>query len=343
MARRQKRGQASPAADAAYRQLCHLLSLTRTGKVQSAVSNLVLTTFSIDPKIGEGRDPNEVATAISTYFGLTIDLGAVREAIETHLRAGRLQINRTGEPTCIGLAPDVRAQLASRIAQSTQLEETVRKEWVESASQVIPEVDPAALWNALQLYLGKVFNQHGAEAVQLLDSRSETGVEKGNLPALMDASIREAGLKKDQSEVRDVIRAFFLDPSPNRLRYTSELLDGTFTFFALTVSDSTAEYLKEQVPSLRLFLDTNVVLAVLGMQDSNMQEADLELLETIEREQYPFKLYYHERTFKELIGLVETTKSRLRSRHFTPALSRAYIQYVDSRGGGFGLERISTL
>lgn len=120
----------------------------------------------------------------------------------------------------------------------------------------------------------------------------------------------------------------------------SELLDGTFTFFALTVSDSTAEYLKGQIPSLRLFLDTNVVLAFLGMQDNPLQEADVELLEIIKAERYPFKLYYHERTFKEILDILDAARNSLKQRRFTPALSRAYLQYVDTRGGGgFGLER----
>ena len=119
----------------------------------------------------------------------------------------------------------------------------------------------------------------------------------------------------------------------------SELLDGTFTFFALTVSDATAEYLRDQVPSLRLFLDTNVVLAVLGMQENPLQEADIELLDIIKQERYPFRLYYHERTYREIVAIVEAARHSLRKVHYTPAMSRAYLQYFSARGGGFGLER----
>ena len=82
-----------------------------------------------------------------------------------------------------------------------------------------------------------------------------------------------------------------------------------------------------------------VALAVLGLQDNPLQEADLELLEIVRREQYPFKLYYHERTFKEILDILDAARASLKRRHFTPALSRAYLQYAESRGGGFGLER----
>lgn len=332
-------GRNEPEAGPAFRQLCHMLSLSKTRKVQSAVDNLVLTTLSIDPEVGDGGDPNQLALAISTYFGVTLDVGDVRAAIENDLRAGRLFIDRSDDPHRFVLAPAPRAEVAERIQASQRLEDDVRAEWLG-----LPEVEasglaPGQLWNALQHYLGQVFRQHGAEAVQLLDSRRETEKDKGTLPRLLDISIDSAGLQPERETAKSLVRLFFTDPSAKRLRYMSELLDGTFTFFALSVSDSTADYLKNQVPSLRLFLDTNVVLAVLGLQDNPLQEADLELLEVIKTEKYPFKLYYHERTLREILDILDAARANLRRRHFTPALSAAYLQYMERRTGGFGLER----
>jgi hypothetical protein len=326
-------------AEPAFRQLCHLLSLSRTGKVQSAVDNLVLTTLCMDAKVGDGVDPNELALAVSTYFGVDLDVGDVRLAIETHLKAGRLQVHRQGGQQCVVLAPSVRASLTERIEQSAGLEAEVRDEWIAAAASIAPSNDPDRLWTALQRYLGDVFRQHGAEAVQLLDSRTVRREDQDNLLSLLDRAIRTAGCGSTLDESREAIRSFFRSPTSKRLRYMSELLDGTFTFFALTVSDSTAEYLKGQVPSLKLFLDTNVVLAVLGFQDNPLQAADVELLETIRNEKYPFKLYYHERTSKEILEILDAARNNLTKRHYTPALSRAFVQYFDSRGTGMGLER----
>jgi len=326
-------------AEPAFRQLCHMLSLSKTRKVQSAVDSLVLTTLSIDPKVGDGGEPNELALAVATYFGVTLDVGDVRLAIENHLRAGRLQINRSVVPSRIVLAPDVQATLRQRIEESERLEEDVRREWLELSPVVAAGLPPRNLWTALQNYLGQVFNQHGAEAVQLLDSRSDATEDKGTLPKLLDGAIDMAALGSSRDQARAAIRAFFIAPSSKRLKYMSELLDGTFTFFALSVSDSTAEYLKGQVPSLKLFLDTNVVLAVLGLQDNPLQEADVELLEIIRNERYPFKLYYHERTLREILDILDAARANLTKRHFTPALSQAYLQYMETRGVGLGLER----
>jgi|GEM_PF-784641 len=326
-------------AEPAFRQLCHMLSLSKNRKVQSAVDNLVLTTLSIDPKVGDGVDPNELALAVSTYFGVSLDVGDVRLAIENHLKGGRLQIDVSGPDRRIVLAPDVRAMLAQRIEDSTCLENDVRAGWLSLPSVSALALPEDKLWTALQQYLGRVFNQHGAEAVQLLDSRSDANDDHSTLPRLLDDAIDKAGLAGSRNDARGAIRAFFTAPTAKRLKYMSELLDGTFTFFALSVSDSTAEYLKGQVPSLKLFLDTNVVLAVLGLQDNPLQEADVELLEVIKKEKYPFKLYYHERTLREILEILDAARSSLKQRHFTPALSQAYMQYFARRGGGFGLER----
>ncbi|WP_343995153.1 cell envelope integrity protein TolA [Terrabacter terrae] len=313
--------------------------MSKTRKVQSAVDSLVLTTLSIDPMVGRGGDPNELALAVATYFGVTLDVGDVRLAIENHLKAGRLQIDRTITPPRIILSADVKASLSERIEASQALEEKVRREWLALSDVSETGLSEDKLWAALQNYLGLVFNQHGAEAVQLLDSRSDSTEDRGTLPKLLDDAIARAALSPSREKARTAIRAFFTAPSPSRIRYMSELLDGTFTFFALSVSDSTAEYLKGQVPSLKLFLDTNVVLAVLGLQDNPLQQADVELLDFIKSEHYPFKLYYHERTLREILEILDVARANLTKRHFTPALSQAYLQYMESRGVGFGLER----
>ena len=121
----------------------------------------------------------------------------------------------------------------------------------------------------------------------------------------------------------------------------SELLDGTFTFFALTVGDSTAEYLKRQLPPLKLFLDTNVVLGMLGLQDNHdnhLQATCDELLAFIERGNYPFQLYCHERTLREFNNIRSGVSGRLSARHYSSQLSREYIQWAEAHHHTSGVE-----
>ncbi len=213
----------------------------------------------------------------------------------------------------------------------------MRADWLRQIDSTAGDIDPNALWQALQHYLGLVFRQHGVEAVQLLDASASGSPNEAALASMLEQVIQKADLVDHQSAVKQGIAAFFRDTGPARLRYMSELLDGAFTFFALTVGDATAEYLKSQLPPLRLFLDTNVVLGVLGLHDNPLQATCDELLATIENGHYPFQLYCHERTLRELSEISDADKARLSTKRYSPQLSKAYVQWGETHNE-FGVE-----
>lgn len=166
-----------------FRQLCHLLSLDRSGKVQGAVESLITTVLHIDPEVGASADSSELALAIATYFSVKIDATLIETAINSQIQAGRLVIDRAMNPHRVVLSPSVRADVAKRIEEARQLEATVRDDWVSQIESFIGDLDPRALWRALQHYLGLVFREHGVEAVQLLDTsarNSDTGTALGS-------------------------------------------------------------------------------------------------------------------------------------------------------------------
>jgi hypothetical protein len=304
-----------------FRQLCHLLSLDRNGKIQGAVESLIMTVLYIDPRVGDSADPGELALAIATYFGVEIDVAAVKTAIENNIQTGLLLIDRSTTPHQIVLAPAIRADVAARIEEATQLEATVRADWQREIENIVSDVDSNALWQALQYYLGLVFRQHGVEAVQLLDASASGSPNGTALGSMLDRAVQKAGLADHRSAVKQAIETFFHTTEPARLRYMSELLDGAFTFFALTVGDSTAEYLKSQLPTLKLFLDTNVVLGVLGLHDNPLQGTCDELLSVIKEGHFPFQLYCHERTLREFSEIRDSIKVRLSAKRYSPQLS----------------------
>jgi hypothetical protein len=326
----------STASDEAFTQMCHHLSLSRTGKVQGAVDSLVLTVLAIDPDVG-GSDANEVAQALSTYFSVELPLGEVRQALETHLRAGRLLPARAGGR--ITLSASARAEVEGRIEDAGKLEETVRREWLLEVAAAYPGLDGEALWGSLKAYLAAVFRQNGALAVELVRPGSDKSSGTGHgLPKLLATALKGCGTSA-VPEASGAVTIFFRSSTPARTRYVSQLLDGTFTFFALSVSDATAEFLRGQLPSTRLFLDTNVILGILDLNENPMQEATFELLAFLKRHHLPYQLYCHERTLKELNELVEGASSKLLGARFSPALSRAVAQWSDRSTKLTGIER----
>jgi hypothetical protein len=312
--------------------------LDRNGKIQGAVESLVMTVLHIDPHVGASADAGELALAIATYFGIDLDVAVVKTAIESQLQVGRLVVDRSAAQPQIALSPEARADVATRIAEAAQLESQVRAEWLAQIDGFIAGAGADAFWHALQHYLGLVFRQHGVEAVQLLDAKASGTGAANALASSLDEAIQKAGLAGYEQYAKKAISSFFHDSSASRLRYMSELLDGTFTFFALTVGDSTAEYLKGQLPSLKLFLDTNVLLGMLGLQDNPLQAPCAELLATIESRHYPFQLYCHERTLREFNDIRDAAHSRLTAKRYPASLSAAYVQWAEMHGSAFGIE-----
>lgn len=292
--------------------------------------------MAIDPQVG-GGDANEVAQALSTYFSVELPLGEVRQALETHLRDGRLLPARPGGR--ITLSASTRAAVEGRIEDASKLEETVRREWLLEVAAAYPGLDGEVLWRSLKAYLAAVFRQNGALAVELLRPGSDTSPGTGNGLAKLLATALKAHGTYEMPDAASAVTLFFRSSTPARTRYVSQLLDGTFTFFALSVSDATAEFLRGQLPSTRLFLDTNVILGILDLHENPMQEATFELLAFLKKHHLPYQLYCHERTLKELNELVEGASRKLLVARFTPALSRAVAQWSDRTSRLTGIER----
>lgn len=299
----------------------------------------MLTVLAIDPTVGASGDANEVALAVSTYFSVYLPVGEVRKAIETHLRTGNLLPARPGS-SGITLSARACADFEERVEAASQLKQTVRREWLLEVAVSHPDLQDKALWKSLQAYLATVFRQNGALAVELLKPGSDSATGAGNgLAKQLAAALKGQGLDKTP-EAAAAIALFFRKSTPLRARYVSQLPDGTFTFFALSVSDATGELLRGQLPSTRLFLDTNVVLGVLDLHENNLQEATLELLAFICENKLPFQLYFHERTLKELKELLHHASSKLcGTLRFSSDLSRAVTQWSERSSKLTGIER----
>jgi hypothetical protein len=89
----------------AFNRLCHVLPLTKSGKVQEVVDSLVLKCFGVDTTLPLGS-PASVADALDTYF--EIDVADVQRSIDRHQNGGRLLPG--AERGLLALDPATRAE-----------------------------------------------------------------------------------------------------------------------------------------------------------------------------------------------------------------------------------------
>jgi hypothetical protein len=306
--------------DKAFKQLCHLHALSVTGKTTAALDDLVVSAVVLAE--GCSNDAHEVDEAIRAFFGLTIPKDDLVCSICRCLEAGTLLRHPSKRLTA---SSNAKATVAARAESAQRLEQDVRQEWFEGlAATGLVVDDDENLWRCLKHYLALVFRQHGAMSVELL-TNGDTAIDAASRDANLGAAVKDCGYD-DPDAARIAVAAFLSDVTEARSRYLAQLLDGTFTFFALTVHDATAAYLRDTVEPLTLFLDTNLVFAVLELQDNPLSEIARQLLRLIDENRFPFTLYVHEQTLEEIYRTTSSIGARLRSRRWSQEISGAAVE-----------------
>lgn len=106
----------------------------------------------------------------------------------------------------------------------------------------------------------------------------------------------------------------------------AQLLDATFTFFALSVDESTTEYLRSTLNPMAIFLDTNFIFGVLNLHNGPLNEISQELVSIVKKNCLPFTFYYHPATLNEMKRTISALGDNLRTRKWKASLSRAALR-----------------
>lgn len=307
----------------AFHHLCHLVALKGRGKLRTVIDRMVLVSFYIDPTSRQ-RSAEDVGAVLSEWFGIRLAHRDIQVSIDRQLRKGRL--THDGQDGALTLSPTTRLEHQQRIDAANALERDVRDEWLAQLrrNDILPRgVRTDDLWSCLRAYMARMFRQHGVSTIQLLVHKGGNETATGRA-TLLGSAIDEIGATNHRSAIERAVLLFFEDPGPSRTRYLTELLDGTFTFYALSISQHTATYLRDALPPLDLFLDTNVVLGLLGLQPDTAG-ATLELMDLARSGTIPILPRYHERTAREIRETLDAVEDGLRSNRWSPSDSRAVL------------------
>lgn len=310
-----------------FNRLCHMVALSKDGKTRAAIDNLVVTVLAIDGKLIASTTA-EITEAINVYFGLSLSEGLVQPSVDSNLSAGR--IVRDAGSGLLLLAPQPRVEIEARVAEATALEAFVRDEWLAELAQgsrAVPSAWGDQLWACLRAYMARAFQRHGVQTVLLLNPATPvTDDDKENLSTHLGTAICQTCKGVPPDIAAEAVRRFFATVTSSRARYVTQLLDGTFTFFALSADEATAAYLRGAVSTLNLFLDTNFILGILDIRPNPLNDVSQELVKFIATNDLPYRLCYHDETLLELQRSIDTIGNRLRGHKWSQALSRAAVK-----------------
>lgn len=107
------------------------------------------------------------------------------------------------------------------------------------------------LWKCLKNYMARAFHRHGIETILLLYPKYEiTEEDRKHLSTYLQEAISQTCKQIPTGKGTQIIGSFFSETTDLRSKYVSQLLDATFTFFALTIDETAHEYLSSNIPHL---------------------------------------------------------------------------------------------
>lgn len=306
----------------AFQQVCNLVAIEAEGDPRETLRQLVLQCFVLSPTT-LFNDVGDIRKAIDSRYGLKLPKHQLEEAIDYLESKGSLA--RIAGSNLV-IAPDVREAIQRRIEAARQLEDSVRETWAVQLKSRFPSVSPHDGWAALQEYLKRAYRQHGVQTVALLDPTVDTGdIAIGHLASLLDEVVDEAFDEAVQAQARAALTEFLagVGEDGERARYITQLADGTYSFFSLSVDPDVAARLRADLRPLTLFLDTNFLFGILDLHVHPQVDVSNELVRAVPKHNLPFLLCYHPKTLREIESSVQYYGDSLRRHPWTRSLSRA--------------------
>jgi hypothetical protein len=315
----------------AYGRLCHFVAIRHDpASVNAAEDGVIRAAIYLADNV-TARTAHEIAANTRSLFSLSFTDDEVAKSIARLAENAQVMRNSDGS---ISLTATAVSELERCIDASQSLEREVRAEWFQQLAEAKLLVrnghSSDEIWHALQHYLASMFTRHGVQTLELMVPTAAID-ESADIPASdILAKIVKSDLPHFSQEVgRQLLQSFFTNRTTSRDRYLSELLDGTFSFFALTVDDETRKVLQENIPALKLFVDTNFIFGLLGLHYDVFVVLAKQLVELIREQQFPFQLYYHPLTAIEFHNVMQFYHRRLAGGSWPSAISKALLKAGD--------------
>ena len=295
-----------------FEQMCNFAAITKTQDADETLRQLIQLCLVILPD-EKFESASRIMEAMA-LFDLQFSEQQVQAGLNRLIAQGRIL-----QPTdTYFTVPDSdRTQLQTRIREVKALEERVRQEWLEEISNRFPILETDQAWKALQGHLASVFRNHGIQAIALLDPSIFTPPEQvENLSSLLNDALKGLFLPEQRATAYDAISSFLatIGEHAERAKYITQLGDGVFTYFSLTVEPEVARHFHKKLSQLTLFFDTNFLFQICNFYGTGPQkEASYELLRIVQRHKFPFKLRYHQVTRQEMRSTIDHYGAILRS------------------------------
>lgn len=309
-----------------FSKLSHIKALSHDQKFEQVVQNLI--TYAIYNSLNPLYTEQDVADSIQLTYGISIRLHIIQSNIDKLLNDGTVLKESTTKQ--INISSAISDKIAKRISDSSELENKVRNKWLLEVSHILTSIEPSkyeALWKNLTDYLFNVFEQHGIETLTLLNpSNNVSSDDQKGLISILEKVITDNNNEFEKETLVTAINQFILKADEERTTYISQLVDATFTSFALTSDSDTVNFLNNRLQNVLLFLDTNFIFGILDLHKNTEDASAKEILSEIKKNKFPFKLTYHPETLAEFKRAFDSKALFIKSTKWSRETSRLALE-----------------
>ena len=318
-----------------FRRLCQAVAIDGAGRSDQVVDGLLVVAMVYDER--PWHKAEDWVKSIRDLFSLGVSEYEVTVALRRAVKDGRIEDKWETSTPSFGdpgnsryvLSDKAKKDASERIDEGYCLEGNIRESWIAKARMLIPEASENDLWLCLIGYARRAFLSLGLDAVKLFDASVDgfTNLATDESPkALLKSAMHEARLPVGLlPQVSQAIAEFFDGQDADRVRYISELANGTYNFLALSVDPKAQRTLLDNLPTLSIFVDTNVIYSLLGAHEDDPGTPVSELFNVLRQDRFPFKVYYHEKTLRELDRTLSGIGYRLGRERYSQARSRELL------------------
>lgn len=306
----------------AFEKMCNFVAISNTQSADETLRQLILQCFAVfwdEPFEGA----QHVTDSIDVLFGLQIPEYWVQRIFNKLIEENLIQ--KTPAQKYV-LHPDTQNKLQKGIDEALSLQESIKNGWFAEIVLKFPNLETDQAWIVLYGYLARAFRRHGIQTAALLDPNIDVAPEYSeSLSFLLEDVLKDSVSEEQRAATAEAIHLFFANVGkhPNRAKYITQLGDGAFNYFSLTVEPITAEQFRNRLQALTLFLDTNFLFGVLDLHVNPQVEVSNDLLRSTQKYKLPFELLYHEATEKEMQSTINYYWKSLRPYQWSQGLSRA--------------------
>lgn len=306
-----------------FRRICQVAAVADSNKLEETLDWLIVVMMFYDE--GPWRSADDWFEAIEESFGLDLALSDITKAIQRAVDSGKLRRDSFGDE--YRLTGPTSKEVEERLEEADDLEQRIQERWLEATSQVLQADEGAVAWLVLLDYAAKAFRSHGSDALELLKDSAVDSIRSDRKASFLQESMASHSISRSEYQRYSVaVDLLFESVDAETIQYVTQLADSTFSLMALTADEDVRAELASKLPELRLFLDTNVLFALLGTHDTPLSAATVDLARVIQDNDLPFKLLCHSKTLQELEHTLDAAINRLTKQAWSQAVSRALVK-----------------